>query len=171
MRLIRETYMEAPFTREFLLKHFYYCNLTGNLIWKSHWAGNKQYLINKIAGSIKKDGNIFYRDIIFNYKHYTVHRLIYFLETGKWPKTIDHIDGNGLNNKFTNLRELTCRQNAQNHYSHRKGKLVGASFDKTHQRWRSQITIGPKNIRLGCFNTELEAHERYMQELKTRGLL
>jgi len=43
--------------------------------------------------------------------------LIIFIQTGKWPKSgnvVDHRDGNGFNNKWTNLREATKQQNAFN---------------------------------------------------------
>ena len=158
-------------TKEEILKYFFYCKLTGNLLWRYHWAGNKQYLIGQIAGSVHKDHNVYYRTVKFEYKSYTVHRVVYFLETGEWPETIDHIDGNGLNNKFSNLRAVTTRENAQNLYLHRNGRLMGSTFDKKAQRWRSQITINYKNIRLGHFDSELEAHQAYINELKVRGLL
>lgn len=163
--------MQTLPSRQEILTYFNYCHLTGNLIWKYHWAGNKQHLIGRIAGSVRKDNNVYYRHIRFVYKTYPIHRLIYFLETGECPKIIDHIDGNGLNNKFSNLRAVTTRENAQNLYLHRNGRLMGTTFEKKVQRWRSQITVNYKNIHLGYFNTELEAHQKYVNELKVRGLL
>lgn len=47
---------------------------------------------------------------------YKVHRIIYLLKTGSLhsSKLIDHIDGDGLNNSFSNLRETTSSTNARN---------------------------------------------------------
>lgn len=162
---------KAPFTKEFLLQLFDYSPELGILIWKNHWCKNKLYLIGTEAGSIYEDNKIYYKKIKFNNTNYVLHKLIYFLETGIYPTLIDHIDGNGLNNRFSNLREVTFRKNSQNKKIHRYGKLLGASFHKRDQCWRSQIWIDNRKKHLGCFNSELEAHQRYIKELKIRGLL
>lgn len=163
--------MDSPFTREYLLQLFHYDRNRGILIWKYHWAKNKQYIIGREAGHIYKDCKVYYKKIYFNGKIYVLHQIIYFLETGKYPKIIDHIDGDGLNNKISNLREVTSRKNSQNRKIHREGKLLGASFHKRDQHWRSQIWIDGRKKHLGSFNTELEAHRAYVDYLKTRGLL
>ncbi len=159
------------FTRDFLLNIFRYDRETGLLFWKNHWHKNKLYLIGKEAGCIYKDHKNYYKKITLANKNQMVHQLIYFLETGEIPEVIDHIDGNGLNNRMSNLRNITTRKNLQNTKRHRNGKLVGAHFHKKENRWRSTINIQGTKITLGRFKTELEAHERYTQELKTRGLL
>ena len=100
-----------------------------------------------------------------------VHKLIYFLETGEYPKIIDHIDGNGLNNKISNLRGSTVRLNTHNMTKHREGKLQGCYFCKDTNKWRSRVRINGKPVDFGRFDSELEAHLISMNELKTRGLL
>lgn len=82
---------------------------------------------------------------------------------------IDHIDGNKLNNTIENLRGVNhSRANQQNRKKHREGKLIGTCFYKNG--WISQITVETKNVYLGRFKTEREAHERYAIELQRRGL-
>lgn len=44
----------------------------------------------------------------------SLHRMIYLWHHGYLPKIIDHIDGNRLNNKIENLREVTQQQNCLN---------------------------------------------------------
>lgn len=39
------------------------------------------------------------------------HRLAFALTEGRWPHLIDHIDGDRSNNRWSNLRESTNRQN------------------------------------------------------------
>lgn len=156
-------------TKEELLKHFHYDREKGFLIWKYHWCyRTSQRIKGKLAGRKNKK---YYLQIGFKHKSYMVHKIIYFLETGKNPEMIDHIDGNRSNNKFSNLREVNNRKNQHNTYRHRQGKLVGCTYVKKVSKWKAQIKQNKKVKGLGYFNTELEAHQRYMRELKTRGLL
>lgn len=57
-----------------------------------------------------------YRRVYFKGKDHAVHRVIWEMINGKIPKDlcIDHIDGDGLNNKIQNLRLATRGQNAKN---------------------------------------------------------
>lgn len=156
-------------TKEFLLHLFHYDRNQGVLFWKNPGKFHMRFK-GKLAGRVELDGAIYYRQISIKNKLYLSHRLIWFLEYEYWPKLIDHIDGDGLNNRIDNLREVTNRKNGQNHRQHRKGKLVGAQWRKNQGFWTSQIRVENKTIHLGCFTTEHAAHERYMTELKERGL-
>lgn len=79
------------------------------------------------------------------------------------PKELDHIDGDPSNNVISNLREVTHRENSSNRPEHRKGKLIGTTYDKARRKWISQIQIDGKMRNLGRFDTELEAHEKYLE--------
>lgn len=72
---------------------------------------------------------------------------------------VDHINNNPLDNRKSNLRIVTVRENALN-MSSRKGsssQYVGVYFRKDTNKWRSIIHVDGKNISLGQFNTEEEA--------------
>lgn len=90
-----------------------------------------------------------------------MHRLITAAPVGK---QVDHINGNTLDNRISNLRVCTSRENQQNRTQHRNGKLVGCSFDICRKAWKSVISINNKRKHLGYFKTEFEAHERYIEE-------
>lgn len=150
-------------TKEKLLEHFDYKKSDGILIWKKPAYFRRTDVIGKIAGG--KDGRGYLSVRIFN-KHQKVHRLIWFLEKGTWPKMIDHIDGNTLNNHISNLRAANDSTNQQNRKQHRKGKLVGAHWNKIHQVWTSSIRIDKKSFYLGRFKTELEAHQAYLKRAR-----
>lgn len=42
------------------------------------------------------------------------HRVVWLLCHGRWPTQIDHIDGNPLNNRVENLREVSQSENDAN---------------------------------------------------------
>ncbi len=89
----------------------------------------------------------------------TMHRILMRNPEGM---CIDHINGNSLDNRKSNLRTVTTRENTQNQKIHRSGKLVGTTFDKSTKKWMAQI-FDKKRKFLGRFETEHEAHQAYMK--------
>lgn len=78
--------------------------------------------------------------------------------------TVDHIDGNGLNNTKSNIRIATFSQNSANSKK-TKGisKYKGVTWLKKNKKWRAEITIKGKSKHLGCFTCEEDAAEAYNQ--------
>lgn len=74
-----------------------------------------------------------------------------------------HIDGNGLNNKFSNLREANRLQNNHNSKAKpRKHDLPrGVIFTYPRGKFKATISIGNKKKHLGTFATPEEAAEFY----------
>jgi hypothetical protein len=89
----------------------------------------------------------------------SMHRFLMNPPKGMW---VDHIDGNGLNNRRSNLRICTPRQNACNH-SRRKPKSATSQFVGVFQRrqqpdkWYAKVEYAGMICRLGPFDSELEA--------------
>ncbi len=75
---------------------------------------------------------------------------------GEWVKGIDHKDGNGFNNKISNLRKATKSQNGANFRS----KPIGV--ERHGARFRARIKHYGKKIELGSFSTFEEAKEAYV---------
>lgn len=79
-------------------------------------------------------------------------------------RVVDHWDGNGLDNRRScNLRVCTNQQNLWNarlNTTGTKSGLKGAFPYK--RRFRSEICVSGKTIRLGSFPTAEEAHAAYM---------
>jgi hypothetical protein len=137
---------------------------------KFYWVVDTYKLTpcKKEAGTISGYGYIV---ISFNNKLYLAHRLAWYYINGEPPKkSIDHIDGVRTNNRISNLREVTPRENSGNQKKHRKGGLVGSTYVSKFNKWYSQIVVNKKNIYLGSYDTELEAHEAYLKYKKENNL-
>lgn len=94
------------------------------------------------------------------------HRVAWLFATGSWPNSIiDHINGNGRDNRFNNLRVVTHSQNSQNKYRARADNnsgLLGVRCTRHPGRWMARINIGGKLKYLGTFGSPEEAHAVYM---------
>ncbi len=82
---------------------------------------------------------------------------------------VDHINGNGLDNRRKNLRICTRLQNVRNTPKRKdtQSKFKGVHFLKKRDKWIARIQVEGKRINSGYFNTELEAAKRY-NELATK---
>lgn len=142
---------QIQYTRYDLLKIFSYDKKGGRLLWRESRKGRKR--ASRIAGHIKK-GRYRYTKICLDGKGYSLHRLIYYIETGSQPWEIDHIDGNPLNNCFSNLQTITRSQNMmkQMKYVNNTSGRAGITFHEQRQKWRARIQIGKKRISLGLYS-------------------
>lgn len=144
-------------TYEKAKEYFDYDMVTGELTWRITLTGHIQK--GRKAGWL---GNG-YRQVTVEHKTYQVHRVIWLLVYGEWPKHhIDHELGVKHDNRICNLRDVSQRENSQNKTRHREGKLVGAMKNRRSNKLTSSIRIGTKRVYLGTFDTEQEAHEEYV---------
>lgn len=101
-------------------------------------------------------------------KCYLAHRLAWFFCYGVWPKEIDHIDNNKLNNSIDNLREVTHQLNQLNMplRSNNTSGVKGVNWDKQTGSWRTRVVIKGKYFSAGHFKeiTEAEAAIRTLRE-------
>lgn len=82
-------------------------------------------------------------------KMFLAHRLAWLYMHGVWPEqNIDHKDGNGWNNRWSNLREASISQNMQNarlradNRTGAKGIVFYAGRGKPYRVWLSHKYIG-----------------------------
>ena len=128
-------------------------------------------MISKYSWYIKIDMDdiLSYAFASVNNKLTSMHKFI--MESLPENMIIDHKDGNGLNNRRSNLRFATLEQNGQN--SKKKegtsSKYKGVSWNKNFKKWVACYK-GKKTAYLGCFDIEEEAAKAYdIYVLKTLG--
>jgi hypothetical protein len=94
------------------------------------------------------------------------HRVVWLLIYGEWPKLeIDHIDGDRLNLRIANLRDVPKIINSENkrrpHRGSRSG-VLGVDLAKPG-KWRARIRVRGKTIYLGTFDSPELAHNEYVR--------
>ncbi|WP_425359496.1 HNH endonuclease signature motif containing protein [Borborobacter arsenicus] len=88
-----------------------------------------------------------------------IHRIIWFLEKGCWPDVIDHIDGDGLNNRIDNLRDVSQAENMRNAARPNDNTSGRVGVSRLHRTdhwgdcWQAYINVRGKRIALGLFKS------------------
>jgi hypothetical protein len=143
---------------------FCYESSTGDILQKKK---RSKIQVGKLAGTLRPTG---YRYIEIQGKKYPAHHLVWFFETGSFPKfSLDHIDSNRSNNHFSNLREVTTKQNCE-HRGKQKNNSTGykgVTFNKRLNKFIAQIQHNYKSIHIGVFETAIEASLAYEKTAKS----
>jgi len=76
---------------------------------------------------------------------------------------VDHVDGNGLDNRRSNLRPATHSTNQRNAAKQRgrSSRYKGVCWSKKLGKWQASICLGTRQLHLGVFTDEKEAAEVY----------
>ena len=85
---------------------------------------------------------------------------------GRWPDpTSDHVNGNGLDNRWVNFREASFRENAQNRKTTSvlgfKGVIKRKGVQFRHAPYEAYIRVAGDRVYLGRFQTAQEAGAAY----------
>lgn len=144
-----------------------YCKETGQFTWKQNRGGGAK--AGDSAGTLTTTG---YIQIHCMGRLYFAHRLAWLVTYGAWPAgMIDHLDGDGTNNRLSNLRDVSAAVNQQNqrraHRSNKSSGLLGAHFDARTGRWLAKISAANRTVNLGRYDTAVEAHAAYIKAKRT----
>ena len=94
-----------------------------------------------------------------------MHREIMKAKKGEY---VDHINGNGLDNRIENLRICTQQENTRNKKKpiHNTSGYKGVCWDKQMKKWRVQIKHKNTNSYIGLFNDLITAAKEYDKKAK-----
>lgn len=81
---------------------------------------------------------------------------------------VDHINGNALDNRRSNLRLASHKENSQNRSFLKRNTsgYTGVFLEKKTNRWNAQIKIGYRHIHLGVFAEKEDAARAYDKAAK-----
>lgn len=135
---------------------------TGVFVWK---VSRGHIAAGTVAGTVVPFGKRSYRLIGLADKKYMAHRLAWLMMTGEFPpEHIDHRNGDGLNNRWANIRAASAGENARNSQkrSDNKSGHKGVSLDSWTGRWVARIRVPKGSYRnLGRFDTPDDAATAY----------
>ncbi len=145
-------------TQEELKEAFNYDPDTGLLKWKIKRGRSAR---GKEAGHVPSDG---YRRVMLRGKLYQAHRLIWYLIHGDIPAgmTVDHINGDTLDNRICNLRLATISQNSCNRTAQENNKSGYKGVSKKSRGYTAQICVQGVRHYLGYYPTPERAHTAYV---------
>jgi hypothetical protein len=152
-------------TQEILKQYLSYDSETGIFTWiKKPNSRTNRIKIGSSAGWLE---NGYIRISIFN-QTFQAHRLAWFYIYGCFPKEIDHINIDRLDNRLCNLRKVTHQQNCFNFPLNKKNTsgYTGVSFVKKLNKFRATIVINYKQKHLGVFKTAEDANLAYQNAKK-----
>jgi hypothetical protein len=152
--------------------HFFFY-VQGEIYWKerprSDFVSRKSWLVTtknfagKRAGSVVKSPRsaTSYRQAMISGKQYKCHRIIWEMHNGPIPAglSIDHIDGNGLNNRIQNLRVVSRVEQMHNLPMQKSNtsEVVGVCWHKSAQAWQARISMAGDRVDLGRFKNKDDA--------------
>lgn len=153
-------------THKYLLESVRYEPNTGKFYWRdrprSHFKTNQGYrtwranCLGKETGSDTGHG---YKKICINSISYLAHRLAWFYVHQTWPSEfIDHINGDGSDNRIANLREASHANNQRN-MKRSKRNLSGVPGVRLSQwnTWQVSIWKNGRSVWLGSYSSKSEA--------------
>lgn len=108
--------------------------------------------------AIRSVKDIFYPATKIEGKNIRMHR---FLLEPKDKEIVDHINGNTLDNRRSNLRICSQQQNNFNQKPFGRSKYKGVSWQKHAKKWKAQIQFNRKRKSIGYFDKAENAAKAY----------
>jgi hypothetical protein len=150
-------------SQDYLSECFDYCADSGVLLWTSrpreHFKTTAGWNIFnsknawKEVKAIQNSNGKKYITVHISGKSYLAHRIIWKLLHGYDPDEIDHINGNGLDNKLSNIREVDRKENCKNQKrkTTNKSGVCGVIYREDQKKWTASIRVDDKQKHIGSY--------------------
>ena len=137
---LRRVFAYDPQSGELTYRNDSISGLAGTAVGYSHSQG---YLSTRIGG-----------------KDYLVHRVIWAMQQGVWPTQVDHINHVRSDNRWSNLRDVSARENQMNMQA-RKNNTTGVQGVRVlpSGKFHAYIMVNRKQIALGSYDNISDATE------------
>ena len=125
-------------------------------------------LVGCIAGCpvVGRNGKAYWRIKINGVPYHRSH-LVFVVAYDEWPTLeLDHISGNSIDDRVTNLRQCTHLQNMKNIRTMHKSSALPMGVRCMGHRFNARITCDRRQINIGWFDNPQEAHIAYMVKRK-----
>lgn len=160
---LRSLFDYNPDTGKFLwrerpLSHF--VSKRGCSTWNAHHAGAEAFITKSSNGYLMAS---------VDKRRIKAHRAAWAIHHNELTdQIIDHINGDPLDNRITNLRLASPADNSRNQRIRRDNKtgLKGVYFHRAAGKYGAQIAVNGKPKHLGLFDTPEAAHESYCKAAK-----
>lgn len=120
---------------------------------KHKWWGSAQGKLIRVETDLFKD-----EEKLWGVKRVSMAKYILDIKNNRYD--VDHIDGNPLNNKKSNLRACSHKNNIRNRKNlnkNNKSGVRGVGWDKFRNKWVAQLMFNKKHIFLGRFDDKNDA--------------
>jgi hypothetical protein len=154
---------------DYLRECFIYEPNSGSLIWKerpiNHFASFRAWRMANGKNAGKEAGSMFwcksgvYRRVKVNGHNLLVHRIIVAMHYGNWPDIVDHANGDGLDNRIDNLRNVDRAGNMRNRaiQTRNTSRVMGVHWFARNKRWGVIIASNHKREFLGLYEDWFDA--------------
>ncbi len=160
-------------THERLTELLNYDPNTGIFTWRVARGNRPDLQPGSIAGNFSLEKGRNYCRITVDDIAYKAHRLAWYYMTKEWPKkSIDHIEGDGSDNRWNNLRLASHSENQWNakRRNDNSSGYKGVCFSTAKQSWMFSLQVNGKRTFKYGFNTAEDAYnELAAQRLTLHG--